>query len=72
MTAAAFVTSGTNYPVLDGILGISLIVHSHLGVRHASIIYQCVLGDAASSCHLSFKLMYSRTNFTPVVRLRSC
>ena len=36
MTAAAFVTSGTNYPVLDGILGISLIVHSHIGVRLVS------------------------------------
>lgn len=33
MTAAAFVTSGTSYPVLDGILGISLVVHSHIGVR---------------------------------------
>lgn len=33
MTAAAFVTSGTNYPILDGLLGISLVVHSHIGVR---------------------------------------
>ncbi|KAK7062578.1 membrane anchor subunit of succinate dehydrogenase, Sdh4 [Paramarasmius palmivorus] len=31
MTVAAFVTSGTNYPILDGILGVSLIIHSHIG-----------------------------------------
>ena len=33
LTAAAFVTSGSNYPVLDGILGVSLVMHSHIGVR---------------------------------------
>ena len=32
MTAAAFATSGTAYPVLDGLLGISLVMHSHIGV----------------------------------------
>lgn len=32
LTAAAFVTSGTAYPVLDGLLGMSLVVHSHIGV----------------------------------------
>ncbi|KAF7974100.1 hypothetical protein HWV62_13419 [Athelia sp. TMB] len=32
LTAAAFVTSGTNYPILDGVLGVSLIMHSHIGV----------------------------------------
>lgn len=47
LTVAAFVTSGTNYPILDGVLGVSLVMHSHIGVRvsihfHASselIIY---------------------------------
>jgi succinate dehydrogenase (ubiquinone) membrane anchor subunit len=33
LTAAAFVTSGSPTPLLDGLLGISLIVHSHIGVR---------------------------------------
>lgn len=33
LTAAAFVTSGSAYPVLDGLLGISLVIHSHIGVR---------------------------------------
>ncbi|KAJ3518449.1 hypothetical protein NMY22_g13673 [Coprinellus aureogranulatus] len=33
LTAAAFVTSGSANPVLDGVLGLSLVVHSHLGVR---------------------------------------
>jgi len=31
MTAAAFAASGTAYPVLDGLLGISLVMHSHIG-----------------------------------------
>ncbi|KAF8921616.1 mitochondrial inner membrane protein [Mucidula mucida] len=31
LTAATFVTSGTNYPILDGILGVSLVMHSHIG-----------------------------------------
>ena len=32
MTGAAFVTSGSHYPLLDGILAVSLVVHSHIGV----------------------------------------
>ena len=32
LTAAAFVTSGTNYPILDGLFGVGLIMHSHIGV----------------------------------------
>lgn len=39
LTAAAFVTSGSAYPVLDGLLGISLVVHSHIGV---SVEYFCL------------------------------
>ncbi|PFH49172.1 hypothetical protein AMATHDRAFT_148288 [Amanita thiersii Skay4041] len=31
MTIAAFVTSGSQHPILDGLLGVSLIVHSHIG-----------------------------------------
>ncbi|KAH9996387.1 mitochondrial inner membrane protein [Russula compacta] len=31
LTAAAFVTSGSQTPLLDGLLGVSLIVHSHIG-----------------------------------------
>ena len=33
LTVASFVTSGTNYPILDGLLGVSLVMHSHIGVR---------------------------------------
>lgn len=33
LTGAAFVTSGSPAPLLDGLLGLSLIVHSHIGVR---------------------------------------
>ena len=35
LTGAAFVTGGTSYPILDGVLGVVLVVHSHLGVRHS-------------------------------------
>lgn len=37
LTAAAFVTSGSNYPVVDGLLGISLVMHSHIGVRSLDV-----------------------------------
>jgi succinate dehydrogenase (ubiquinone) membrane anchor subunit len=37
LTAAAFVTSGSTAPLLDGLLGISLIAHSHIGVRFLTI-----------------------------------
>lgn len=46
MTAAAFATSGTAYPVLDGLLGVSLVMHSHIGVGHidsSSVSYHSVL-----------------------------
>lgn len=39
LTGAAFATSGSVYPVLDGILGVSLIMHSHIGVRHSFILH---------------------------------
>lgn len=32
ITGAAFVTSGSAYPVIDGLLGVSLVMHSHIGV----------------------------------------
>ena len=32
LTAAAFVTSGSNYPILDGLFGVGLVMHSHIGV----------------------------------------
>ncbi|KAI0264859.1 CybS-domain-containing protein [Gloeopeniophorella convolvens] len=31
LTGAAFVTSGSGAPLLDGLLGVSLLVHSHIG-----------------------------------------
>ena len=50
MTVAAFVTSGTNYPLLDGILGMSLVVHSHIGVSALSA-YRCLgLRDISFMC----------------------
>ncbi|KAG2111584.1 SDHD, membrane anchor subunit of succinate dehydrogenase [Suillus discolor] len=39
MTAAAFVTSGSSYPVLDGLLGLSLVMHSHIGFDSMVVDY---------------------------------
>ncbi|PVG02566.1 SDHD, membrane anchor subunit of succinate dehydrogenase [Serendipita vermifera] len=39
LTAAAAVTSGSHYPVLDGILAISLVVHSHIGFDACVVDY---------------------------------
>ncbi|KAF6744397.1 CybS-domain-containing protein [Ephemerocybe angulata] len=43
LTASAFATSGTNYPMLDGILGLSLIAHSRSHWCSAYSFYQCVV-----------------------------
>lgn len=39
LTTAAFATSGSAYPVLDGILGVSLVMHSHIGFDSALVDY---------------------------------
>ncbi|TEB25685.1 hypothetical protein FA13DRAFT_1637077, partial [Coprinellus micaceus] len=39
LTAAAFVTSASANPILDGVLGLSLVVHSHLGFDQAVVDY---------------------------------
>ncbi|KAF5392779.1 hypothetical protein D9757_001014 [Collybiopsis confluens] len=39
MTITAFATSGTNYPILDGIIGLSLIIHSHIGLDSSVVDY---------------------------------
>jgi len=39
ITGAAFVTSGSAYPVLDGILGVSLVMHSHIGFDSVLVDY---------------------------------
>lgn len=36
ITAAAVVTTGSQYPLVDAMLGLSLIVHSHIGVGDSS------------------------------------
>ncbi len=37
MTGVAFVTGGSHYPILDGVLALSLVVHSHIGVRKSVV-----------------------------------
>ena len=32
ITGAAFVTTGSQYPLIDALLGVSLVIHSHIGV----------------------------------------
>ncbi|KAF8634325.1 hypothetical protein AX15_000985 [Amanita polypyramis BW_CC] len=39
ITITAFATSGTQHPVLDGLLGVSLIVHSHIGFDNIIVDY---------------------------------
>ena len=39
LTVAAFATSGTSYPILDGLLGVSLVMHSHIGVSTFALHY---------------------------------
>ncbi|KAF9445587.1 hypothetical protein P691DRAFT_675283 [Macrolepiota fuliginosa MF-IS2] len=39
LTVAAFVTSGSANPILDGILGVSLVVHSHIGFDSMVVDY---------------------------------
>lgn len=39
LTAAAAVTGGSHYPVLDGVLAISLVVHSHIGFDSVIVDY---------------------------------
>ncbi|GBE85591.1 Succinate dehydrogenase [ubiquinone] cytochrome b small subunit, mitochondrial [Sparassis crispa] len=39
LTVAAFATSGSSYPLLDGILGVSLVMHSHIGFDSILVDY---------------------------------
>jgi len=39
LTAAAFVTSGSHYPVLDGLLCVGLVMHSHMGFDSLLVDY---------------------------------
>ncbi|KAJ7920763.1 CybS-domain-containing protein [Mycena leptocephala] len=39
LTGAAFATSPSVHPVLDGILGVSLVVHSHIGFDSMVVDY---------------------------------
>jgi succinate dehydrogenase (ubiquinone) membrane anchor subunit len=44
LTAAAFVTSGSNYPILDGLFGVGLVMHSHIGVGFLTLKRGCLVG----------------------------
>ncbi|KZT64694.1 putative mitochondrial inner membrane protein [Daedalea quercina L-15889] len=39
LTVAAFATSSSSYPLLDGILGVSLVMHSHIGFDSVVVDY---------------------------------
>ncbi|KAG1733197.1 CybS-domain-containing protein [Suillus paluster] len=45
MTVAAFVISGLSYPVLDVLLGISLVMHSHIGTLRSAMVGVLVDAD---------------------------
>ena len=42
ITAAAAVTTGSQYPLIDAILGVSLVIHSHIGVSHYSLLRESI------------------------------
>lgn len=46
LTAAAFATSGSNFPILDDVLGVSLVMHSNIGVRPSPPFRLCFAGAA--------------------------
>ncbi|EJD41055.1 hypothetical protein AURDEDRAFT_115600 [Auricularia subglabra TFB-10046 SS5] len=39
LTVAAYATSASPYPVLDGVLGVSLVMHSHIGFDQVVVDY---------------------------------
>jgi len=39
MTAAAFVSSGSSHAILDGLLGVTLVMHSHIGFDASVVDY---------------------------------
>ena len=39
MTAAAVATSGSSHAILDGLLGVALVMHSHIGVSRLIAIF---------------------------------
>jgi len=39
LTVAAFATSTTQHPILDGLLGVTLVVHSHIGFDSVLVDY---------------------------------
>ncbi|KAL5485499.1 SDH4 [Sanghuangporus weigelae] len=39
ITGAAFVTTGSQYPLIDALLGVSLVIHSHIGFESIRIDY---------------------------------
>ncbi|KAF8970901.1 mitochondrial inner membrane protein [Flammula alnicola] len=39
LTAAAFVTTGSNYPIIDALLGVGLVMHSHIGFDSMVVDY---------------------------------
>jgi succinate dehydrogenase (ubiquinone) membrane anchor subunit len=47
MTGAVFVVSGSQYPILDGLLAFSLIIHSHIGV---GVLTDMIVSCAQHSC----------------------
>jgi succinate dehydrogenase (ubiquinone) membrane anchor subunit len=44
MTAAAFVSSGSSHAILDGLLGVALVMHSHIGVSSLSPPFSFIEG----------------------------
>ena len=54
MTAAAFVTSGSNYPVVDGLLAVGLVMHSHIGVGPPPSLIKLLLLNRTETFEIKF------------------
>lgn len=62
ITGAAFVTSGSAYPVLDGLLGVSLVMHSHIGV--------CLSSSTSAALELTKSAFFSHRRIRYFPRFR--
>ena len=54
ITAAAAVTTGSQYPLIDAILGVSLVVHSHIGVSNSPYSFFLVTYASRGYCFKKF------------------
>ena len=65
LTTAAFVTSGSPVPLLDGLLGVSLILHSHIGVASLFSVSSRTRADCCDSLMRPWRTTYISASSPP-------